>query len=241
MGTRDTFKPDTVMEAVHVMKNLKYLIGAASVAMLVATVASGPVQAQALMLGTAHDLKGNITAGSVEVCIFCHTPHDASATITPLWNRTAGTAGPYSMYDSTFSGSVENAQATSPEGVSLACLSCHDGSIAMESLLYDGGRTITAIGVMTGVRAVGDDGLQNDHPISITYDPVADTGGLNTVASITTAGLPLYSGSIYTNADQVECGTCHNPHEPTVANGGNAKFLRVDNTNSALCVTCHIK
>jgi predicted CXXCH cytochrome family protein len=37
--------------------------------------------------------------------------------------------------------------------------------------------------------------------------------------------------------DQVECATCHNPHDQTTF----GKFLRFDNAASALCTTCHNK
>ena len=55
---------------------------------------------------------------------------------------------------------------------------------------------------------------------------IAVTDGTNT--------LPLY-GTAQATAT-VECGSCHNPHKNT-----NGNFLRIANTNSAICYTCHIK
>lgn len=219
------------------MKTMKYVLGAASAAMLAGLIYLPTASAaDPAMIGSKHDLKGQITAGTVDICIFCHTPHDTSGEI-PLWNKSYSSTT-FTMYDSTMSSTVEGAQASAPEGVSQACLSCHDGSIAPTTVNYNGGRTITAMTALTGAPAVGLDGdLSDDHPISIKYDPAADTGGLNTVLSLDGV-LTLYDG---TNTEQVECGTCHDPHMKTVANGGNAKMLRVANTNSALCVTCHIK
>jgi cytochrome c553 len=78
------------------------------------------------------------TGGVQEVCVFCHTPHggrtDTSDGTPPLWNR-ADPSTVYTMYSSvTFDGS-----ASAPLGVSLACLSCHDGVMAMDALInYSG-------------------------------------------------------------------------------------------------------
>ena len=65
----------------------------------------------------------------------------------------------------------------------------------------------------------------NDNPGGAT--------GLNTVASVTAAGIPLYNTG---GTNQVECGSCHNPHE-----AGYPTFYRIDNAGSAMCTTCHIK
>lgn len=126
--------------------------------------------------------------------------------------------------------------ATDPQGVSLGCLSCHDGVTAYNNIIRG---TASNIGVMAGLRAVGADGLGNDHPISITYDIVADSAfnaatGLGSPGA-NVGGLPLYDRLAGSN-DQVECATCHNPHDTT-----NGSFLRASNVQSALCTTCHIK
>ncbi len=81
---------------------------------------------------------GYDTANTTEVCVFCHTPHggrssDAS-TALPLWNRAMPDGTGFTMYDSpNFDGSAsQNGQ---PQGVSLACLSCHDGTIGIDALI----------------------------------------------------------------------------------------------------------
>jgi len=83
-------------------------------------------------------------AGEGEVCIFCHTPHGGQSSrsdpnapysdAAPLWNRqaTGPTSGNYTMYSSpNFDGQNKKDK---PQGVSLACLSCHDGTIALDAL-----------------------------------------------------------------------------------------------------------
>jgi predicted CXXCH cytochrome family protein len=181
-----------------------------------------------------------VTTGTDEVCVFCHTPHAGNTKVgVALWNK--GTpAGPYTMYSSS---TLDMTIAGSPQGVSLACLSCHDGTLALDNMINGpGSGHYTASGasqaytwnstntLSSGVASLGTD-LSNDHPISITYDNTVDTA-FNSAASVTAAGLPLYGAS----SDQVECATCHNPHEATLPT-----FYRMDNAGSAMCTTCHIK
>ena len=80
------------------------------------------------------------TAGNTnEVCAFCHTPHGANTSApgaAPLWNRQINIAGGYGLYSSpNFDTVVPN----QPQGVSLACLSCHDGTFAVDALVNAGG------------------------------------------------------------------------------------------------------
>ncbi|MBI3354695.1 MAG: cytochrome c3 family protein [Nitrospirae bacterium] len=69
------------------------------------------------------------TSGTSEVCVFCHTPHGGT-TDAPLWNRALATAGTYTPYTST----TMDAPTGQPGGISLACLSCHDGTIALDAI-----------------------------------------------------------------------------------------------------------
>jgi len=66
------------------------------------------------------------------VCIYCHTPHGANTQIeAPLWNRTVNT-GNYLIYDAP---TTLMRPVTQPGPTSLTCLSCHDGTIAIDSVL----------------------------------------------------------------------------------------------------------
>lgn len=69
-----------------------------------------------------------------EVCVYCHTPHGAStAYALPLWNRTI-VATAYQTY--TTVGSPTMTQPVTQPGInSLACLSCHDGQVAIDSII----------------------------------------------------------------------------------------------------------
>jgi hypothetical protein len=76
------------------------------------------------------------TTATTEICIFCHTPHHANSseisTVAPLWNR-AVNAGGYVAYGATLSGNTVSASDIG--GATLACLSCHDGTITFDNLV----------------------------------------------------------------------------------------------------------
>jgi len=71
-----------------------------------------------------------------EVCVYCHTPHGANGTINaPLWNRTNNfTDGKYTTYDA-LGTSTLTASVSQPGVNSLTCLSCHDGTLGMDSII----------------------------------------------------------------------------------------------------------
>src|SRR4030066_189822 len=115
--------------------------------------------------GTAHDLSGQGYAGG-QICVVCHTPHGGNTSVTdaPLWNHAVTTAT-YSLYSSSTLNAGPLAQ---PSGVSKLGLSCHDGTVAIDSF---GGAT--GGDFMTGPPAVGasaQGSLGNDHPSGFTYD-----------------------------------------------------------------------
>jgi len=177
-----------------------------------------------------------------QICVFCHTPHFGDRSVgVVLWNRGVNTTG-YTMYDSA---TMDMTVASQPQSVTLACLSCHDGTIAFDSLrngpgsgdyngnIYSRGwqwanNVSTMVGSVSG--NVGQD-LSDDHPVSVTYDNTLDTAFYD-IAPVQASGLPFYGAA----HDQLECGTCHNPHDNTYD-----PFLRVDNQGSNLCLTCHMK
>ena len=252
----------------------------------------GTATALAGVVGSQHDLttggqaQGQ-TANTDQVCVFCHTPHGSdTAAPVPLWNKVLGAPGSYTQYSTLQTPSFDSQEA--PVGsVSLACLSCHDGTQAMDVVLNlpgSGGYNPAgaevdpvAIGLMTGspVPMLGTD-LTNDHPISMQYG-----GGGATAADVdgtfagtlgdpdfvppekaTVNGNPIWwvdgpvgtAGTrektdmiLYARNDLgevqpfVECGSCHDPHNDTTAGPTTVAFLRVDNTASQICTSCHVK
>ena len=105
-------------------------------------------------LGTSAAAANNQTGGTGEICVFCHTPHGTDISTDsspPLWNKDI-TAATFTTYDqlgtSTLDGGV--AAGNSLGGVSLACLTCHDGTQAMDNILNapgSGGYDLTGGGV----------------------------------------------------------------------------------------------
>lgn len=145
---------------------------------LVATTLAG--SALAGVLNSKHNLGAGVPEANGEVCVFCHTPHGADTNASvPLWNKTLPAAASYTRYSSLGTATLDGDEA--PVGsVSLACLSCHDGSQAMDVVINKPGSggynsagseiSTTLITNMSGtpIPMLGTD-LQNDHPISIEY------------------------------------------------------------------------
>ena len=183
--------------------------------------AAWPVQAA--ISGTSHDFSGDGWNPSGEICVVCHTPHnsDTSVAEAPLWNHEVSVA----TYDPYANAATLDATVGQPAGISLLCLSCHDGTVALDNF----GGNLAGANFIPGSRNVGTD-LTNDHPVSFTYDAAlaATDGELADPSTITP--LVLFGG-------QLECGTCHDVHGV----GGVSALLRTTNAASALCLTCHLK
>ncbi len=183
---------------------------------------------------------GNNLQDSGEVCVYCHTPH-AGQFSSPLWNRTFSVTT-YDMYDSQHSSTIDMSVDAQPSGTSLACLSCHDGTIGLDVVAnapnaYSGSVPGTTAGLNTmpgSSNALLDTDLRNDHPISIVFDPSQDPS-FNSVTFVKTAGLKLFLDPS-SPGEKVQCASCHNPHNNT-----HTPLLRINNSSSNLCRTCHIK
>jgi predicted CXXCH cytochrome family protein len=180
-----------------------------------------------------------------QTCVFCHTPH-GGLTSAPLWNRTMPLSTGYTLYSSD---SMDSTPGQPTKAASAACLSCHDGSLGMDTLINVNGSAftgtfnaqLTAKATYTNSRFSGGAAfigrvLNDDHPVAITYS-LAGPGlvGATLVGDKPVVGtLPLYGTGVADGT--VECGSCHNPHNNFYTN-----FLRISNASSAMCLTCHIK
>jgi hypothetical protein len=146
---------------------------------------------------------------------------------------------------------VEPCVFSDPDGHSKLCLSCHDGTVAVDSF---GGRTGTSFLVSIGTD------LRNHHPISFDYDSalaLAD-GELHDPATTPAGGGTIRSELLFD--DRLQCSSCHDVHisrnssgctgchVPTWVDPPGAVIivtrslsLRIDNAASALCLACHDK
>ena len=189
---------------------------------------SGGAAAQSILI-TAHNLSvsgpGDIRAVSEsEICIFCHTPH-SSLPSSPLWNK-EDPGYSYILYHS----STTEAVPGQPDGASILCLSCHDGTTALGSVLsrtsdisFSGGVTLLPPGTTNFSTDLGD-----DHPISFDYTSglAAADGQLKDPSAIVPP-VALHNG-------RMQCTSCHDPHRNLTND-----FLLLTNQYSELCFSCH--
>jgi predicted CXXCH cytochrome family protein len=217
--------------------------------------------AGASIVDTKHNLSysgpGTVKAASpseTRICVFCHTPHNAIPGAPPLWNHTLS-AATYTVASSSLPGwtSLLSSPQNPPDGDSRLCLSCHDGTVAIGSVVNLGGQptTITMQGVDAGGKLsstssanIGTD-LSGHHPVSIEVDDALladkDTQCTNNEVSFKLcypqAPVVLrptnnqYGGPPHTGKG-VQCSSCHDAHS------SNEYFLRLSDF-SALCTNCH--
>jgi len=199
---------------------------APALALLVAATGAH-AQALADLQNTKHNLSisgpGPVRALTEDrICVFCHTPHNATPQ-SPLWNRELPPQA-YVVYSSPTLGAGPIPQ---PSGPTRLCLSCHDGTVAMGTVVVP----------ETGIAMAGDGHLPPDslgdfgidlsahHPVSFSYSSALPNPELVPIPppELTLGG-----------ADEMHCSTCHDPH-----NDQYGQFLVRDNRYSQLCIRCH--
>jgi predicted CXXCH cytochrome family protein len=144
-------------------------------------VAAMPVCAQ--LNNSKHNLMSSgpgvtLSGDAEDICVFCHTPagFDASA-VVPRWNPRLPSPATYRIYD-TMGTSTMKGEVAPAGSVSLVCLSCHDGTQAMSTVINASrvgwtegtwsGPFQTGERLMTGSSSLGTD-LRDDHPIGVQY------------------------------------------------------------------------
>lgn len=189
------------------------------------TIASYPSGALANgIAGSKHNLGSFGTAtittdATTEICVFCHTPHHANTATGPLWNRGTPNASSYTSYGTTVAGT----SITAVGGVSLACLSCHDGVTTIDNIvnapgkggvipggsgrgwtMYKNGnpwapQPVNILNTLPAGVIIGTD-LTNDHPVSVPYNStVASLRPTNTAINgiDLTAGLAPSAAAVF--------------------------------------------
>jgi predicted CXXCH cytochrome family protein len=169
------------------------LVAGAALTVLSTAVVAGIADTKHNLSSAGLGTQANSFSGTDEICVFCHTPHgaDTSASV-PLWNRVLEDtpATTYDTYDALGTTTLDG-EVTTVGSVSIACLSCHDGTQAMNVMInapgsgnYDpagftlagtwtgNASTATPVGSLAYATAsivnIGTD-LKNDHPIGIQY------------------------------------------------------------------------
>ena len=186
-----------------------------------------------------HDFRTSSWSGG-QICVACHAPHntDVSVTDAPLWNHKNSTVS-YTLYSSA---TMDAGALGQPSGLSKLCLSCHDGTVAVDSF---GGATGTTM--ITGKSNLGIT-LKDDHPIGFTYDSTLATKD-GALADPSTSGVVIGAGAqtrtgtlaamlLYNG--KLECSSCHDVHNTFTADAG-AKLVKITMAGSQLCLACHKK
>jgi hypothetical protein len=199
--------------------------------------------AQASILGSKHDF-GQFGWAKNQICLPCHIPHNATVKDAqgnllggPLWNHTLSTAT-YDLYYNDQGQKVQGKVDTN----SMLCLSCHDGTVAVDS--FGGGAGTQQL---TG-GLLGTD-LSNDHPIGeAAVWPTPNPSYMVDPALRSAAGImPLRK--LADGRQTVGCTSCHEPHNRKnqshmlwVNNAGAATTVDSRSVSgSALCLNCHKK
>lgn len=227
--------------------------------------------------GTSHDFGTATWNQSQQICLPCHIPHSATLKDSngqllggPLWNHTLSATATYTLFQSyvttsTITNGVTQSATAAPtlttgnvDQNTKLCLSCHDGTVALDSFIslphglagtMKAGTGTTFIASWADkTKGTGND-LSTNHPIgqaavwtyptpSYMVDPsLRDAKGIMPLR-------PMANGQL-----AVGCTSCHEPHN----RNGNADFLWVNNSGpgttvdgrsvsgSTLCMNCHIK
>lgn len=119
------------------------LLSASALALSLAVIAqpaSAGISTSRHNLGSSAPGQNNHVTDTAEICVFCHTPHGSNTTVkAPLWNKyIINTSTSYTNYNSTNSITYD-AKPEGPGPVSMACLSCHDGTQAMDNIINGSG------------------------------------------------------------------------------------------------------
>lgn len=208
---------------------------------------------------------GGKRADDKEVCVFCHTPAisvtgGVKPVTAPAWQHSIGKDLVFTIYDDI--GRLGSGKA-SVGSQSVACMSCHDNNQAMgvSSTSDDHPFGVPYRGFLKSTASIAPPKLQSKNKEEtpfIAAKGLVATDDFREASSGTIEGrtiwwvsqsgitvrrgkgdLPLYvrteEGGAGGAVPHIECSSCHDPHS------SNMTFLRVENSASRLCLTCHDK
>ena len=234
-----------------------------------AAILGGPHDFTTQSPGSTTFLWGGATLGTpgstyVNPCQVCHIPHkapDSGLTKAPLWNHAASQNSSYVTYDQGNSARFNALGLSATLGSSVACLSCHDGSVAVNQAY---GKTVpNANGTTTGATAyyaptfavetgtatvgpwtsasgagpyLGRNDLTHMHPIGVSYSAAVLVD--STLQPLPAAGT-VFAQMLKGPNQTVECASCHDIHGTIGASATVSHELIVDLNNAQLCGTCH--
>ena len=216
--------------------------------LLTLTVVTGSLlafTAKAGIVGSKHDFSqyqfNNNPADPNTVCSVCHTPHHADPNSGPLWGHQSISTAGWTMYAqnigagaaSSPGASVHYTVPTAPNPSSLACLSCHDGSVAINAYGSPANNSVNASIFVSGNAAISTDqsltkNLSHSHPISFHYEDVVGVGAnkdqwiydQSSPVLVPTANSSTFTpgpdmtikGFLLDSQGNLECSSCHDVH-----------------------------
>ncbi len=192
---------------------------------------------------TKHNLSSSgpgevVATDERRICVFCHTPHRARAQ-APMWNRN-DSGQIYIKYWSPTLDAYGPGEAPEVDGTSRLCLSCHDGTVALGSVLQ-GGKIRMRPGAeylpRRGQRARGD--LSGSHPIS--FPVTEDLISRNNSKDLPLKPLAAMRADKDVKLDEkgkLQCTTCHDVHDDRYHGSSGVPFYRKP-TWDGVCTVCH--
>lgn len=248
------------------MKHTKQLLAGMALGVALALSAT---TARATLIGSIHDFSSTGGAGNYSTmgiatftwggetntyqnpCQVCHIPHKAAsynAANAPLWNHNVATNATtrYITYDQAGSASFNALGLGALQlGSSVACLSCHDGSIAINQSYgkssFNGNGGVGTNAPSFAIETYkGSTDLTHMHPIGVSYSAAALADpDLNATPAIG-SGVVL-ARMLKGPSQSVECASCHDIHRTIGASATVSHDLIVDLNGGQLCLTCHNK
>ncbi len=224
---------------------LALTVALATVLLALATSAWLALADQGNVTGTAHDL-GSSGAGGVSSCETCHVPHEVSG--AAIWEEGPSAGGTFA-------------------GLTPACYSCHDGTVATGSYVFDSDAVQHPLDREAGkdcnmchdphvsdygsfllfpsganlCQACHEHASENDHPVNVNLRDAGfaplDTQWDPDKGDV--SGTRLWDVSGRAGSEYTKCLTCHSAHA-----GTSESFLTIGpdiqaGISSALCQNCH--
>lgn len=196
--------------------------------------------------GSLHDM--NVVSGATDdqfgrVCVFCHTPHNATVTgmdatdVLPLWNKDLNTNTNYAAYQWATQDNLD-AIGTIVDpllGPSRLCVSCHDGSIAADSHITTAAQAGSLN--LTGARAIGEGSdLSTTHPIGFSY---SDALQRNTAADALTGATAVSEIALKSDRFATDIDVDGTSYDRVTRAGGRTIGSVLFNGDIFTCASCH--
>ncbi|MBW6508527.1 MAG: hypothetical protein K0A94_03180 [Desulfuromonadales bacterium] len=248
---------------------INYLVVCLAVVLIGALYSEADARARGLgIIGSAHDFtydassSGTVNewnstgvagtywdSGDGEACRVCHVPHDQGGSAWYswdgedaglLWNHSLSNTDVYGMYGSD---SLRGEIGANVAGKSKLCLSCHDGTVAINAFddqqgtggfgndgVAEADRVwiqdyASAFEIGPGRSVADDNFLMGNHPISVAYaegfftqnPKVGMNGGLHAPEGRTFGNLVKMRGAptvdMVLEQGMVQCHSCHDVHD----------------------------